>query len=481
MNKISVEKYLIEIGSTIKSAMEIIDQNATGICFIIKDDAIVGVATDGDIRRALIKGISIDDKIEKVMNKDYKSLPIKADEKTIAKNLTIKHKIIPLLDEKNKIIDIAEFRNSHRIPVLEPEFNGKELEYVQECITSTWISSQGRFVTLFEEMMEDIHDETFAVSVSNGTTALHLALVTLGIGADDEVIVPNLTFAASANAAIYCGAKPVLCEISKDTWCIDASEIEKLITRRTKAIMPVHLYGQMSNMSEIMNLANKYNLLVIEDCAEAIGSKYRGSNAGTFGHAATFSFFGNKTITTGEGGMVLFKDKDLAEKAKVLRDHGMNKERRYWHDEVGFNYRLTNLQAAVGVAQLERFDEIIHKKMKVFDWYSKYLRKISAVSQMPFIDENILNSNWLYTIVLDEKIPINKLILKLKEAGIETRPVFYPLDMMPPYESYRKSSSLQQSYRVSTHGISLPTSITLDEKKIQIITNELDVEIRRLS
>ena len=248
------------------------------------------------------------------------------------------------------------------IPLLEPSLNGNEMKYVSECINSGWVSSKGEFVRRFEEMFSLLNQDLHSVSASSGTSALHLALIALDIGKGDEVIVPNLTFAATVNAVLHSGAKPILVDVDDRSWNITVEKVKPLISKHTKAIIPVHLYGQPCDLIGLRRLADLNNLYLIEDCAEALGSSFDGNPVGTYGDASMFSFFGNKTITTGEGGMVIFKEKFLANKAKIFRDHGMNPDKKYWHDYIGYNYRLTNIQAALGLAQLEQLNSILEKK-----------------------------------------------------------------------------------------------------------------------
>jgi len=322
---------------------------------------------------------------------------------------------------------------------------------------------------MFEQKFEELHPGMFAVTVSNGTVALQLAMLAIGIKNGDEVIVPNITFAASINTVIHCGATPVLCEVDPVTWCIDPKEIKKLINSRTKAIMPVHLYGQPAQMDEIIKLANENSLYIIEDCAEALGSMWKNKNVGTFGDASTFSFFGNKTITTGEGGMVLFKSKEIRDRAIILRDHGMSPTKRYWHEVIGFNFRLTNIQAAIGVAQLERLDEIVRKKIHIGDFYSDILRNNNIVAQVPKSHSAVKNSYWIFSFLLKKKINRDQMISKLLEHGIETRPVFFPLHKMPPYENFKRSRSLENSINISQQGLSLPSATSLSDENMKYI------------
>ena len=302
---------------------------------------------------------------------------------------------------------------------------------------------------------------------------MHLGLIALGVKPEDEVIVPNLTFAASANAVINAGAKPVFCEIDRKTWCIHADELRRLVSPKTKAIMPVHLYGQPCDMDSLKEICAEFDLLMIEDTAEALGSEWKGHRVGTFGDASTFSFFGNKTISTGEGGMILFSDPQVAEKARILRDHGMSKNKRYWHDVVGYNYRLTNIQAAIGVAQMEKFQEIISKKLRIAAFYESSFKDIPGIANLPAIVKETLHSNWLFGVILDENINIEEIISELLSRGIETRPFFHTLNSMPPYMNYRTSISLDNSETISKRGLSLPSSVDLREEELQTISQNL--------
>ncbi|MEN9422652.1 MAG: hypothetical protein RL122_35, partial [Pseudomonadota bacterium] len=270
-------------------------------------------------------------------------------------------------------------QNNGFLPVSRPTITKKEIEYVTAAIASGWVSSLGEYITAFEEKFAEFCGTKYALTCSNGTTSLHLALVTMGISVGDEIIMPDLTFIATANAAKYVGAVPVLVDIERDTLCIDPAAIEAAITEKTKAIMPVHLYGHPANMPAIMAIAEKYNLLVIEDAAEAHGAEVNGKRVGSWGHCGSFSFYGNKVITSGEGGMITTDDEALYTRAKYLRDHAMSPTKRYWHTEVGFNYRMTNLQAALGLAQLERIDEILAKKQEAFEWYEAGLAGIDGI------------------------------------------------------------------------------------------------------
>jgi perosamine synthetase len=460
---------LVSVGDSIRDAIEIVDRFAKKTCYVLEGRKLVGLATDGDIRRALLDGALLDDKIESAMNRDFVSFPYSTESKIIRERFSSKIRFIPLVDESGELVDIADPLGNYRISILEPHLQGNELNYVSDCIKTNWISSQGKYVSQFEGIFEDLHSGMHALAVSNGSVALHLALVALGLEEGDEVIVPNITFAASANSVIHAGAVPVFCEIDPKTWCINPEEAKKLISSRTRAIMPVHLYGQPCDLSALKNLCVQNKLLMIEDCAEALGSKWQGSRVGTFGDASTFSFFGNKTISTGEGGMVLFRDEKIYLQAKILRDHGMSEDKRYWHEFVGYNYRLTNLQASVGVAQMERFEAIIEKKIKIFEIYEESFSDVAGISRIPEKVEQTLHSNWLYGVVLDDNLDRDLIMDELLEYGIETRPFFYPLHNMNPYKNYRTSQEIINSEKISLQGLSLPSSVNLSTSKLNFI------------
>jgi len=456
---------LIPADGNIRDALTIIDANAQGTGFVVNEDTqLVGLLTDGDIRRAFIHhGKDLKTPVAEVMQTRFTSLPLTASPAEINGLLSDRIRHIPLLDEGGKVVDFASHTRTRRIPIMEPLLGGNELAYVSECVRTNWISSQGRFVRDFERMMGEFHGMPHALAVSNGTVALHLALDALGVGEGDEVIVPDLTFAASINSIIYAGATPVIVDVD-DTWSISTKAIRAAITPRTKAIMPVHLYGYPCDMLEIQAIATKFNLLIIEDNAEGLGTTLNGQLTGTFGDAATFSFFGNKTVTTGEGGMIFFKNKKHYEYAAVLRDHGMSKTKKYWHNYVGYNYRMTNLQAAIGVAQLERIEDILNKKCNIGKVYNESLADINELILPPNSNE-IRNTYWLYTLLInDKKTSINRdeIIKKLLQNGIEARPVFFPLHVMPPYRDFAKGEYLNTDY-VSRQGLSLPSSVGLTE------------------
>jgi len=334
------------------------------------------------------------------------------------------------------------------------------------------VSSLGYFVDKFENNFSKYCNRKFGVTTSNGTSALHLALSALDIKKGDEVIIPALTFAAVANAVLYTGAKPVLVDIDKQTLNMDPNYIEKHITKMTKAIIVAHLYGHPADMDPLLTIAKKNKLYVIEDAAEAHGALYKNKICGSFGDISCFSFYGNKTITTGEGGMCMTDNKNLCKKMKLLRDHGMTINNKYWHNVVGFNYRLTNLQSALGCAQLERIKEFVKAKRKNASFYKKELADVPWIK--PILEQSYATSSyWMFTVLIDKNFKYSRVevIEKLKEKGIDSRIIFYPLNDMPPYKN--KKNKFPISEDISYRGINLPSSTKLTKKDIVYICSTI--------
>lgn len=352
------------------------------------------------------------------------------------------------------------------IPIAVPVLNGNEKKYVNDCLDSTWISSQGKYINMFEEAFANYCETDYAISCSNGTVALHIPLLAYGIKPGDEVIVPTLTYIATANAVAYCGATPVFVDCEEDTWNIDPKKIVEKITPNTKGIIVVHLYGNPANMDAIMKIAKEHNLFVIEDAAEAHGAMYKGKKVGSIGHVGVFSFFGNKVITTGEGGMVITSDQQLENKMRLLKGQGMDPNRRYWFPMIGYNYRMTNIQAAIGLAQLENIDSHIQKRKQVAEWYLKHLGDTMNLVEFQTNQIEGINVHWMFSILLERGIDIGRdsLMSLLKEDGIETRPVFYPLHQMPPY--FEDTTEYIYSDDIANRGINLPTHGLLTEEDV---------------
>jgi perosamine synthetase len=357
----------------------------------------------------------------------------------------------------------------YKIPVYQPSLVGNEKKYVNDCLDSNWISSKGKYVSLFEKEFANYVGASYATGVCNGTVALHLALLALGITQGDEVIVPTLTYIASVNAIAYTGATPVFVDSLPDTWQIDPQAVRKSITSQTKAIMAVHLYGHPCEMSALKEIADENRIFLIEDCAEAIGSQYQGRHVGTFGDIATFSFYGNKTITTGEGGMVITNDQTIFERAVHFKGQGLAKYREYWHDTIGYNYRMTNICAAIGLAQLEKIDETLRKKRLVAELYKELLKDTAYKVHAEVGD--VFHSYWMVSILVDRADRRDMVRDCLTDAGIETRPVFYPVHTMPMYaQKYQRHKTAED---IGWCGINLPSYPDLQAEQISYICQEL--------
>ncbi len=350
------------------------------------------------------------------------------------------------------------------IPVYQPYLTGKEKEYVASCFDSTWISSRGEFVSRFEAEFEQFIGVRHATTVCNGTVALHLAMMALGLGPGDEVIVPTLTYVASVNTIVQAGATPVFVDSLKSTWQIDPKDVQRKITPRTKAVMAVHLYGAPCDMTALVELCKQQGLFLIEDCAEAFGTLYRTRHVGTFGDIATFSFFGNKTITTGEGGMVVTNNSELFAKAYHLKTQGVSPTREYWHDTIAYNYRMTNICAAIGVAQLEHADQILTRKRLIAEWYDEELAGLPLTSHQEI--PNTRHSWWMYSILARDPDECARLRNELRLAGVETRPLFHPVHLLPPYFS---GLTFPVAESLAPRGINLPSYPGLERGDVKMI------------
>lgn len=347
------------------------------------------------------------------------------------------------------------------IPVYRPSIGDREKKYVNEALDSGWVSSKGAFVERFEVEFAAYLGVAHGVSAANGTVALHLAFAALGIGPGDEVIAPTFTYIASVNAITYTGATPVFVDSDPTCWNLDPGLIERAITPRTKAIEVVHLYGHPTDMDPIIEIAARHRLYVVEDAAESHGALYKGRLVGAIGTVGCFSFFGNKIITTGEGGMLVTNDDELAAHSRHLRGQGVSPTRTYWHDILGFNYRMTNIAAAMGCAQLERIDETLAAKRRVAQWYESYLGGIEGVT---------LQSEaswakcvfWMNSILVAPEVR-DPLMAYLAAGGIETRPFFHPAHTMPVY---RSSDSFPVAERLGASGINLPSYADLSEEQV---------------
>ena len=365
------------------------------------------------------------------------------------------------------------------IPLCIPEIRGNEWKYIKECLDTNWVSSVGKFVDRFEEEFAKYNEAKSAVVTMNGTAALQLALVTLGVGEGDEVIFPSMTFISSVNAIKYVGAIPVFVDVDRETFVMNVSKVEELITEKTKAIMPVHIYGYPVEMDELNIIAKKYNLYVVEDATEALGTKYKGRLAGTLGDIGCFSFNGNKLITTGAGGMLITNNEEVAKKAKYLSNQTktITENGAMYHEEVGYNFRMPNILAAMGVAQLEKVDEYLEVKRRNARLYNDLLKGVKGITLTKEVDY-VDNCYWLYSILVEDDFRMSRdeLLELLKANGIQARPFFLPVHDMKPY-SENKCGNMEMTVEVSKRGVNLPSSVSLKEEEVRKICEIIREEL----
>jgi perosamine synthetase len=361
------------------------------------------------------------------------------------------------------------------IPISQPSITELEIAHVTDAVRSGWVSSLGPYIEEFERSFAAYCGTKYALTVSNGTTGLHLALLAVGIKAGDEVIIPDLTFIATANAVAYIGATPVMVDIDAETLCICPQAAERAITPRTRAIMPVHMYGHPADMDAINAIAAKHNLIVVEDSAEAHGAEYKGRRTGSLGRCGVFSFYGNKIITSGEGGMITTDDEELWRTAKRLRDHAMSPTKRYWHEEVGYNYRMTNLQAALGVAQLKRIGEFTTQRRELMDWYRAGLGHRNGIRlnrEAPWAK----SAFWMVCLEVDGMTDAIRadFMAALRSRGVDSRPYFYPMSDMPMYPD----AATPIAHRAAHSGINLPSFVGLTRDDVahvcRVVQQSLD-------
>lgn len=369
------------------------------------------------------------------------------------------------------------------ISVSGPWITDKEVEYVTDAARNAWYGNANMYHERFEKAFAEYLDVKYAVTLPSCTSALHLSLLALGIGPGDEVIVPDVTWIATAAPAAYVGATPVFADMDEKTWCISAKSFEECITPRTKAVIPVDLYGGMPDWDIILEIARRHNISVIEDAAEALGSEYKGKKAGVFGDTGTFSFHGSKTMTTGEGGMLVTDNKDIFNRVLFLRDHGRKPgDVMFFNAEVGYKYKMSSMQAALGLAQIERADELVDKKRKIFAWYKKGLDGIDGIT-LNYEPEGTKNSYWMVSIIFDQKFSIKKedLFYKMQAQGISCRPFFFPLSAIPAfYETVEAEKARERnvvSYKFSPYGLNLPCGMNMDEEKVRYVCDALNTII----
>jgi perosamine synthetase len=363
------------------------------------------------------------------------------------------------------------------IPISRPFIGAREKELVLDALDSGWVSSIGKYIDEFESKFAEYCGTKYALAVSNGTTGLHLALAALGLGPGDEVIVPDLTFVATANAVAYTGAKPVLADVEADTLCLDVGSVKSLISPQTRAVIPVHLYGHPADMDALIEIADARGLAIIEDAAEAHGAEYRGRRVGGLSKCGVFSFYGNKIITTGEGGMLTTNDREFYQHARRLRDHAMSPQRRYFHDERGFNYRITNLQAALGVAQLERIEDFLDRRTEIMGWYNSEIA-VSDTVRLNRVKNWAKSAFWMVCLEVDgfDEARRDTFMTALKARGIDTRPYFCTMSSMPMYQQ----QPLPVSASKAQIGLNLPSYYELTKNDVQRIGAEVNKILKEM-
>ncbi len=366
-----------------------------------------------------------------------------------------------------------------RIPVSGPWITQKEIDYVTNAVTNAWYANANIYNERFEKAFAKYIGTKFAITLPSCTSAIHLSLLSLGVKSGDEVVVPDVTWIASAAPISYIGATPVFADIDTKTWCLSAKSFEQLITPKTKAVIPVDLYGNMPDMDNICEIASRYRIAVIEDAAEAIGSEYKNRKAGSFGTTGVFSFHGSKTLTTYEGGMLVTNKEDIYKRCLFLRDHGRSPgDTMFYNTEVAYKYKMSSMQAALGLAQLERIEELLAKKLKIFSWYKKNLSGCKGVTLNNEVD-GIKNTYWMVTVILDKKFGIKKeqFIKLMEEKNISCRPFFYPLSAIPAYKNFKQSEKARKqnkiSYQISPYGINLPSGLNMTEEKVKYVCKNL--------
>lgn len=366
-----------------------------------------------------------------------------------------------------------------RLLVSGPWITQKEIDYVTDAVTNAWYGNANLYHERFEKAFAEYLGVRYAIALPSCTSAIHLSLLALGIGPGDEVIVPDATWIASAAPITYVGATTVFADIDERDWCLSAESFAACITPRTKAVIPVDLYGGMPDMDAILEVARRRGIAVIEDAAEAIGAEYGGRRAGSFGDAGVFSFHGSKTLTTGEGGMLVTDNEDLYKRALFLRDHGRKPgDKMFWNREVAHKYKMSSMQAALGLAQLERIDELITRKREIFDWYRSELSGVEGLTLNPE-PAGTRSGYWMVTVILDSQFGLKKdyLMQELSARNIDSRPFFHPLSSIPAYEHTEEASAARArnhiSYRLCPYGINLPSGLNLNREAVSYVCGAL--------
>src|SRR3989442_4969319 len=365
-------------------------------------------------------------------------------------------------------------KQDFKVRLAEPVLGEKELEYVSDCVRSSWISSKGRYIEEFENGFSRYCGTKHGIATSSGTAALHLAFAAIGVGPGDEVIVPSFTMIASANAVAYTGAKPIFVDSEVATWTLDAAKVDQLITATPRAIQVVNIYGHPADMDPLLEIASKHDLYLVEDACEAHGAEYKGRRVGSIGRLGCFSCYANKIITTGEGGMVVTDDSVLSERCASLRNLCFDAERRFVHGGLGFNYRMTNLQAAVGCAQLERIDEFIERRIQNARWYNSILSGVKGIVTPPETSW-AKNVHWMYSILVERDYPLarDQLMQRLASKGIESRVMFNPMHKQKTYRQESKNADFPVANMLGERGMNLPSGNGLSRKEVGFVAESI--------
>jgi len=365
------------------------------------------------------------------------------------------------------------------IPVAGPWITQKEIDYVTDAVTNAWHSNHNMYHVYFESAFAVYIGRKYAITLPSCTSALHLSLATLGLDPDSEVIVPDITWIASSAPVTYVGATPVFADIDPKSWCLSAQSFEENISPQTRAVIVIDLYGNMPDMDAIFDVARKHDIVVIEDAAQAIGSEYKGRKAGSFGVTSTFSFHGTKTLTTGEGGMLVTDDEQIYRRCLFLRDHGRQPgEKMFWNTEIAYKYKMSSMQAALGLAQLERMEELVERKREIFSWYQEALMDVEGII-LNYEAPEVMNTYWMVTVILDPEIGLSKekFMKAMADKGISCRPFFYPLSSLPAYTGLSKAgiarSKNVNAYRISPFAVNLPSGFNMTKNKVVFVCNQL--------
>ncbi len=480
-----IESLTLKKENTIKDAMETISKTGLRIVFVAQEDKkLLGLVTDGNIRRALLAGKGFDTKLEEIMVRN----PVTAREGTPADELLSKMieksiQEIPIVNDQGVLLNIALLSELKTIPLSSPDITNKEVEVITQVLSSPTLSI-GPKVEEFEKKIAAFVGVKYAVAVNSGTSGLHLCIRALDIKDGDEVITSPFSFIASANCMLFERAKPVFSDINEKTLCLDPDKIEEKITPRTKAILPVHIFGHSCDMDKIMAIAKKHNLAVIEDACEALGTEYKGQKVGSFGNCGVFAFYPNKQITTAEGGMVVTNDEKIAKLCRSMRNQGRD-EGNAWlsHSRLGYNYRMSELSAALGSVQMDRIGEILKKRDEVAETYNKKLAAIGGVS-IPYVDKDVKMSWFVYIIQLDKnkfsRDDRDRVILELRRRGVSCRDYFPPIHLEPFYVEMfgYKAGDYPVTEKVAGLTIALPFYNNLAEKEIDFVCKKLEEIIK---